>query len=183
MRSFISIELPEEIKGKIAESIKDFKKTESDVKWVNKENLHITLKFLGEVDDQKTENLVQLTTKAVSGLGSFKVNFKGLGTFPVGKKPRIIWVGTDRGGDKLCILAKNLEEIFSKEGYRKEERRFNSHITIGRVKDKGRGKLAEKIEAQKGSEFGQVHIDHINIMKSTLTQSGSIYKKIMEVKL
>ncbi len=184
MRTFISVELTTEIKQKISELINKLGGGETAIKWGKAENLHITLKFLGNVEDNKIENLIELASKAVAGTGSFKAKFKGVGTFPGGSNPRIIWVGTDEGGDKLCNLAKNLEETLSNAGYKSEEREFRPHITIGRIKGKtGLDKLKEKLLAHKESEFGEALIDRIHVMKSTLTPKGPLYEKIQPLDL
>jgi len=178
MRVFISVELSDKVKKKIVELINDLRKAKSEVKWVKAENLHLTLKFLGWVEDNKLDNLIELTTKAVAGTGSFKAKFVGLGTFPENKSPRVIWVGTAEGGDELCKIAQNLEETLSKAGFRSEAREFKPHLTIGRVK-----KSKERIKENKKAKFGEMIIDQIHIMKSTLTPKGPIYEIIKEVKL
>lgn len=191
MRTFIAVELPDEVRKNIVELINELKTTEAAVKWVEQQNLHITLKFLGWVEDRKVDEMIALTKSAVEKTGSFKVKVEGLGTFPSGKSPRVIWVGVSEGNDQLTNLANALEKAFSKAGYRSEEREFNSHITIGRVKEKkGVDKLTNKINELKSSEgkvrgleFGEAIIDHINIMKSTLTPKGPIYEVVKEVRL
>ncbi|MEA3493301.1 MAG: RNA 2',3'-cyclic phosphodiesterase [Candidatus Margulisiibacteriota bacterium] len=184
MRAFISVELPDKVKEKIKEFIeeviKELSDTEIKVKWVKKENLHLTLKFLGWVDDKALDKLIALTEKAVSNSGSFEVSLGGAGTFPEGKNPKVVWVGTDRGGDKLCDLADRL----SKTGPRRETREFKAHLTIGRVKDKrGVDKLLKKLEKFKDIKFGEISVDRIFIMKSTLTPKGPIYEIFREVKV
>ena len=184
IRIFIAIQLPDEVKKNIVELTNELKQTETAVKWVEEKNLHITLKFLGWVEDRKIDNVVELATKASAGIGSFKARFEGIGTFPPGKTPRVVWAGVAEGCDKLTKLANKLEEILSDAGYRSEEREFNSHVTIGRIKEKkGVDKLKEKIERFKDSKFGEAWVDSIVIMKSTLTPKGPIYDRIKEVKL
>lgn len=184
MRLFIAVELPDEVRKNITELINELKEVGSAVKWVEEKNLHITLKFLGWVEDRKVDNVVELATKAAGGTGSFKAKFEGTGTFPSGKNPRVVWVGMGEGGEKLKKLADSLEEALSDAGYRSEEREFSSHATIGRVKEiKGVDKLKEKMESIKDPKFGEAIVDHIDIMKSTLTPKGPIYEKIKEVKL
>lgn len=184
MRIFIAVELPDEIRKNIIELTNALKEVGAEVKWVEEENLHITLKFLGWVDDQKINNLIELTTKAVAEIGSFKAVVEGLGTFPPGKTPRVIWAGVSVGEEKLKKLADSLEQTLANAGYRSEKREFNSHVTIGRIKGKkGVEKLKEKLGDFKNPKFGEVLIDHVNIMKSTLTPKGPIYEKIKEVKL
>ncbi len=184
MRTFISVELPAEVKQNLVELIAELKQSDADVKWVKAENLHMTLKFLGWVDDKKLDELAELTAKAVKGLGSFKAKFEGLGTFPAGKSPRVVWVGTAEGGDRLCDLAQNLETTLSKAGFRSEARKFQPHLTIGRVKEKKNiDQLVKRINSVKDAKFGEALIDKIFIMKSTLTCSGPVYEIFKEVKL
>jgi 2'-5' RNA ligase len=184
MRTFISVELPDEVKKNIVELINEIKDAGPGVKWVKAENMHITLKFLGWVEDKKLDDLIEFIAKAAAGSGSFKAKFEGLGAFPEGKSPRIVWVGTVEGGDKLCSLAKGIEETLSEAGFRSEEREFKPHITIGRVKErKGVDKLKEKIKSIKDAKFGEAVVDRVHIMKSTLTPKGPIYEIIKEVKL
>lgn len=179
MRLFISVELPDEIKKNIVKLGKDTKSTDESIKWVSAENLHITLKFLGWVEDKNLDKLIKLTSKAVAGKGSFKAQFAGMGTFPQGKSPRVIWVGTVEGGQELCKIAKNLDETLAQAGFKSEARDFKSHITVGRVKQK----LKNKLELTKDQKFGEMIVDRIYIMKSTLTRKGPIYEKFKEVKL
>jgi len=141
----------------------------------------LTLKFLGWVEDKQLDKLVELTTKAVGGSGSFTAKFEGLGTFPSGKSPRVVWVGTAEGGDRLCDLAQNLEKALSKAGFRREAREFQPHLTIGRIKHIGQ--LVKRINSVKNAKFGEASIDKICIMKSTLTRSGPVYEIFKEVKL
>lgn len=184
MRLFISAELPDRLKENIDKITAELKNSTAAVKWVEARNLHLTLKFLGWVKDQELDHIIAETGKAAAKTGSFKAAFSGLGAFPDGKSIRVIWVGTVKGGDELCRLAKDLEETLSKAGYRKEEREFKPHLTIGRVKEKQRlEKLKEKIESLKAENFGEALIDRIYIMKSTLTRKGPIYEIIKEVKL
>jgi len=184
MRSFISVELPNELKKRIYASTSILQEIESGIKWVEEQNLHLTLKFLGWVEEKDTEKMINLTEEAARGLGSFKINFADLGTFPEGKSPRVIWIGITEGGERLKEITEKLEEKLSKAGFRSEEREFSAHLTLGRVKDKkGVDLVVEKINQSKDQVFGELVVDHINIMKSTLTLKGPIYEKIKEVKL
>lgn len=172
MRVFISLELPDEVKKNIDKSIAELKKTEAKVKWVKAENLHITLKFLGELKQENFEGITKAAEKA-AGFGSFKIKFQNLGSFP-----GIVWVGTDEeGGDSLCKLAKVLDQALEKIGFEKEKREFKAHITVGRIK---KGKMPK---VDKGQNFGEALVDRICIMKSTLTPKGPVYEKLKEVKL
>lgn len=191
MRVFISVELPDEIKKKVAEATAPLKEIESGIKWVEDRNLHITLKFLGWVEDRKIDNMISLTEESAQGTGSFKLKFAGLGTFPGGGSPRVVWIGITEGGEKLKLIAEKLENNFSSAGFRSEEREFSAHLTIGRVKDlpagrhgkKGVDKVVEKMDILKNKSFGEMAVKHISIMKSALSPKGPVYEKIKEVKL
>ena len=100
MRVFISVELPDEIKKKVAEAAAPLKEIESGIKWVEDRNLHITLKFLGWVEDRKIDNMIYLAEESAKGTGSFKLKFSGLGTFPGGSSPRVVWIGITERGEK-----------------------------------------------------------------------------------
>jgi len=184
MRLFIAVEIPDEIKKNIVERINELKPVEAVVKWVAKENLHITLKFLGWVEEKDLDKLIKMTSKAVESFNRFKVNFAGLGTFPEGKAPRVVWVGMGEGAEEMGKLAEALENKLSRAGFRSEPRGFKPHLTIGRIKaKKGVDNLKTNLAAIKEPKFGETEVDSLFIMKSTLTSKGPIYEKIKEVKL
>ena len=125
-----------------------------------------------------------LTEESVKGRGSFKAKFMGLGSFPQEKSPRVFWIGITQGGEELKQIAVNLENSLARAGFRSENREFSAHLTIGRVKDKkGVDKVKEKMLALENQAFGEILVDHINIMKSTLTQKGPIYEVYHKVPL
>ncbi|MDD5594238.1 MAG: RNA 2',3'-cyclic phosphodiesterase [Candidatus Margulisbacteria bacterium] len=173
MRLFISVELPDEIKKSIAGMIARLKETGAAVKWVEEENLHLTLKFIGEVAERQLAELISGVEEKIGGSGKFQIKLENLGTFPEGEQPRVVWVGVSDGGERLKDLARLLAE-----------REFVSHVTIGRIKDnKGVDKLIERVRSFGSSEFGGAPVDRVSIMKSTLTSKGPVYEKIKEVKL
>jgi 2'-5' RNA ligase len=185
MRTFISIELPDNIKDNIEKSIGEMKLMLSPIKWVDKKNLHITLKFLGWVVDDKMGDMISSVTDIAKDFGSIKINFAGLGVFPNAKHPRVIWVGTNKGNDRVKELAEKIDARLSSEGYRKEEEReFSPHLTIGRIKEKiDVEPLGKFMEKNATTEFGGFTADHISVMKSTLRRSGPIYEELKQVRL
>ena len=181
---FIAVELPEEVKGKIGGLIEKLKVSGAAVRWVEQKNLHVTLKFLGWVDDARISEVVELTEKTAKGKKAFQAGFQGIGSFPAGESPRVIWAGINEGGDKFKQLTEELEKNFSQAGFRSEERGFSSHITIGRVNDnKGVDELKEKMAALNEVKLGEALIASVSVMKSTLTPNGPRYEKIKEVRL
>ena len=179
MRIFLSIELPDNIKKNVANLIEGFKLNLTPIKWVEPKNLHVTLKFLGWVDDKKTDNLFSLVESAVKDNKPFKVSIGGLGAFPTTKRPRILWIGITDGAENLRKIANSLEENLAKEGYREEEREFSAHITIGRIKEKiDVGTLEKSVKEKEDVNLGGFEAKYVSIMKSTLTQKGPIYEEI-----
>jgi len=185
MRTFISIEIPENIKDNIEKSIDEMKLMLSPMKWVDKKNLHITLKFLGWVVDDKMDDMISSVTDLAKGFGSIKINFAGLGVFPNARRPRVIWVGINEGNDRVKELAEKIDARLSDEGYRKEEEReFSPHLTIGRIKEKIDAEpLNRFMEKNAATEFGGFTADHVSVMKSTLRRSGPIYEEIKQAEL
>ena len=185
MRTFISIEIPENIKDNIEKSIGEMKLMLSPLKWVDKKNLHITLKFLGWVVDDKADEMISSVADAAKDFGSIKIDFAGLGVFPDAKHPRVIWVGINKGNDRVNDLAGKIDARLVSEGYRKEEEKeFSPHLTIGRIKEKiDAGPLNNFMDKNATTEFGGFTADHISVMKSTLMRSGPIYEEIEKIAL
>jgi len=185
MRTFISIEIPDKIKDNVEKVIGEMKALLPPIKWVDKKNLHLTMKFLGWVDDQKIDPLKTSITDIVKDFGSIKISFSGLGVFPSSNRPRVIWVGISEGSEKVKELAEKLNEQLTKEGYRKEEDRdFSPHLTIGRIKERiETGALNSFIEKKEKENFGGFTAKNVSLMKSTLRRSGPIYEEIQEIKI
>lgn len=183
MRTFIAVELPEEIKKKIGEIQAPLKRTNAFVSWVKPGNIHVTLKFLGEVPEERIEEVFEATEKAVEGAERFTMSLKGMGGFPNLKRPRVIWIGTGSGEEALSLLAKRIEEEMEKIGFPREKRGFSPHFTIGRVKSpKNIEQLAARVES---SDFQteEIEVAEVVVMKSQLTPSGAIYTPQKTIRL
>jgi len=187
MRTFIAIELPKEIKDSLAKLQNQLNESGADVKWVEPQNLHLTLKFLGERDEKKVKQIAQVIEKIAQGKGSFQARIASLGAFPGIKSPRVIWVGINQGDSETKEIAKELEEEIAKTGIPKEDRPFSSHITIGRIRSslnrerlvQGLQELADDL-AGKNLEFC---IAKFTLFKSILTPKGPIYERLKDVNL
>jgi 2'-5' RNA ligase len=151
-------------------------KTPPYVKWVKKENLHITLKFLGETDKKLA---IEGKIKEVEGnFYPFKVSLKGVGAFPSEKRAKILWVGLDEGVKPLSELFSTVEEKVYALGFEKETRKFNPHITFARIK-KGKYSLPENLDFS----FDPFPVKEITLFQSILTPKGPIYEIVSEVPL
>lgn len=184
MRTFIAAEIGSAAKEKIADAVKDLEKKDLPVKWVSKENLHITLKFIGDIDGSLSEKTVLAVKAALKGTGSFDIELGGLGTFPAGRLPRIIWIGIKKGALELAAIAGGIDRELEAQGIcGKEEKAFSAHVTIGRVKGPGPGKIEEALKGLKDAGFGMVKIESIDIMKSSLAPDGPVYGLIEKIGL
>ena len=183
MRTFIAIELPESIKEKIEQAQAPLKKTGAFVSWVKPGNIHITLKFLGEVPEDKISVVFSAAEKAVEGTNRFVMSLKSMGAFPDFRRPRVVWIGTGSGEKELSYLAGRVEEEMEKIGFPKEGRKFSAHFTIGRVKSP---KNIEKLmELVKSSDFAtdEIVVREVVVMKSQLHPAGAIYTPLKKIPL
>lgn len=184
MRAFIAVNLPDEIKKKVAEATAGLKKIDSGVKWVEPQNLHLTLKFLGWVEDARLPEVEKIAGKVKSP--SFKLKLAGVGSFPEGKSPRVLWVDIIEGAAELKALADRLEKDYfsAPPEAGAEKREFSPHLTIGRVKDKrGVDQVMDEMGKLAGVEFGVCLVENMEIMKSTLTRKGPTYEVYKSFKL
>ena len=177
VRSFLAIELAEDLVPKILDVQKEFKKTNANVKYVPSENMHFTLKFFGNVDLDMIEDISNAIRKVIVNYTSFELNIKDCGCFPNKKVIKVLWLGLEEGSP-IKELQKDLDKEFKKLGFKKE-RNFISHLTIGRVKSpKNKQEIRKTIEKLENIEIGQMTVSKICLKKSTLTPQGPIYEDI-----
>ncbi len=181
MRTFIGIDLPIEIKENLKELIEKLKKIK-EAKPVKVENLHITLKFLGEIEEEKIEKIKEKLEICAKNFNSANVEIKGIGVFPSEKRLRVLWVGTEDNG-YLKKLNNKIEEAMEEFGFERE-REFVSHITIARFKSiPNLNLIREILEKYNSFSFGKFKIVNFNLYESKLMPEGPIYKVITKFKL
>ena len=177
IRSFLAIELDEELVPKILDVQKEFKKTNTNIKYVPSKNMHFTLKFFGNIDSDMVDDISAAIEKVIKNYSSFDLNSKNCGGFPNKNVIKVLWLGLDEGSP-IKSLQKDLDKEFKKLGFKKE-RNFISHLTIGRVKSpKNKKEIKETIEKLEDIEIGQMNVSKISLKKSTLTPQGPIYEDI-----
>lgn len=175
-RTFIAIGLPKAIRDNLVALQETLGHTEPDVKWVEPENLHLTLCFLGEVDDREIPNVCQLVAEVTAQRGPFTVAVEAAGCFPNARRPRILWAGIGAGADSVGELHDALEDAFEGLGYRREERRYTPHITLGRVRsDRPTQALAAALAARTRWKGGESTVQELLVMGSELTPDGPRY--------
>ncbi len=185
MRTFIAVEIPDDVKRKIGRYVNSLGDSIKNVKWVAPENLHLTLKFIGEVKEKDIDSLIECIRPIISDFSSFNLALENTGFFPSPKNPRVIWIGSDGGADILLDIFQELEHCLEPLGIDRDERMFSPHLTIGRVK-RNRGNN-HKPAAITGNvpefDYAAFRVHSIALIKSTLTPQGPIYEKIYEGRL
>lgn len=183
IRSFISIDLHDDLRAKIESLVKLFKETGADIRWVKIKNLHLTLKFLGVIEDHQLVPISSRIREIAGRFNDFSFSLTGTGTFPDLNRPRIIWIGI-KDHSNFQKLTKELERAMKEEGFDKEKRPFSPHITVGRVRSlRGIDKLMIELVKYRSMDFGSQHIGAIHLMKSTLTKEGAEYSTLSSAPL
>jgi 2'-5' RNA ligase len=188
LRSFIAIELPAEIQAAIASSTAGLQKAlpKPLVRWVASKNLHLTLKFLGDVSPANLERLAEALKVESVRQEKFSLSVGGLGAFPTPRRPRVIWIGLEAPA-MLTAVQRAVESVSSRMGYPTEERPFSPHLTIGRVgQDVSAADLKRVCAAIEGATvgpLGTVSVDAIHIFKSDLQPGGSVYTHLYAMPL
>jgi 2'-5' RNA ligase len=188
MRTFIAIEISQEIKNALAQIEAHLIYAGADVKWVKPENVHLTLKFLGEIDEKKAAEISAILDSIARMTKPFELSVKNIGAFPNIEHSRVLWVGLDKGSAEATALAAQIDEDLSKIGFAKEKRPFSPHLTIGRVRsplnqDKLKEKMLSAAVSIDPSSVPPHQTSAVILFQSTLTSQGSIYTKLHESKL
>ncbi len=180
MRTFIAIEIPENIQYIVGEYIESVRELIPHVKWVKPENLHLTIKFLGEITESDLKRVNECITRTSAEYEPFVMGLSDIGFFPRREKPKVLWLGADGGEDILLGLFHDMEHCLEEIGFDRETRTFSPHLTIGRVRRYVETNVPEQLPEFKTTSFG---VKSIAVIKSTLTPSGPIYEKIFESNL
>jgi 2'-5' RNA ligase len=187
VRCFIAIELPDGVKRDLRELQAQLKAaSQAPVKWVDPENIHLTLKFLGNVAAGRLDKIGQAMAEAVQGTSSFSLEVKELGVFPNPKRVQIVWVGVSGETEKLAILQQRIESGLEKLGFPSENRRFTPHLTLARLRDRATPQEREKLgQTIAETEFagGSFSVNSVKLMKSQLTPEGPIYSQLSSAAL
>ena len=183
LRSFIAIELSETLKNELTGLQLKLKKCGADVRWIKPENIHLTLKFLGDIEEQIVENIVKTIKGTCKEFKPFSIDIKGTGLFPNPRSPRVLWVGVN-GSEDVIRFQGEIKDRMSALGFKREKRRFIPHLTLGRFKSpQGKGPLLEKIELLKSSSFGIINVLTISLMQSELSPAGAQYRRLANIPL
>lgn len=184
VRLFIAVEVAEGIREKLAELQNALKKADAEVGWVAPENFHITLKFIGSIDEEKIDHVISIIKDSVTHVNPFDLSYKSVGVFPTEKKPRVIFVDVIDSGRILTKIHERLNNQLMALQVKHEDRPFEVHLTVGRIKTRRNVKeLLEILHSYDGFNFGSEHVTQVVLMKSTLSKNGPKYTKVYHVNL
>lgn len=181
MRTFIAIEIPGDIRKRLADYINMLDRLcGNNVKWVKEDNLHFTVKFLGEIEQNDLETVNRCVAETIADIEPFTVGLSDVGFFPSSRNPRVVWIGTDGGEDELLGIYQNLESCLESEGFDRDSKPFSPHLTIGRVKRNGKLVLPGTFVEFEPVKF---EVSSLAVIKSSLTPDGPIYEKLSETRM
>lgn len=186
MRSFVALGIPATLQNSINSQTVSLRKLYPSpiIRWVKPINIHLTLKFLGNLSVSDLENLKRLFSLEAQRVNPFSISFTSLGIFPNPKKPRIIWLGVN-SPPILAEFQSKIETLASRLGIPKEQRRFSPHITLGRISDRNTlesiENLNREISSVDVSVFERVKFSSLKIFKSDLKPDGPIYTEIYNI--
>ncbi len=189
IRTFIAIETSKDVRTRLEELGERLKKASSffpvHPKWVNPANVHLTLKFLGDIHENQVDDIVEQMQRAAQQAQPFVLSVNTMGVFPHKKRPRVLWVGIEKGNEEIVALQKTLDRNLQGIGFKGERRPFHPHLTLARFKAlKGTAAMMDIMEEhQKYSMLGEWTPTEIVLFKSELRPDGAVYTRLHTVPL
>ncbi len=182
LRCFLAIDVGDGIRRALTETIRSFRSTSADVRWVREEGLHLTLAFLGSVAPEALPPIERAAARSVAPSAPIELTVRGVGGFPRRGRPRVLWAGVAGAG--LGALAEALSVGLEPLGFAPEKREFRPHVTLGRLRS-GRGwkELAPRVRAAETRNFGSCKVFGVHAYRSDLRRDGAVYTKLWTVQL
>jgi len=184
IRAFVAVELAPSLRQAVLREMGDLRSSlgDSALRWVRPEAIHVTLCFLGESPPEKLIEVGEVMTQVCERHPPLTAQVGGLGRFPGGSRPRVIWIGVQESSGGLAAVQADLEVRIAKLGYRTDERSFHPHLTLARVRREvspsGLRQLADQLDQAKVGELGQLDITHLSLMRSQLGAGGASYSRL-----
>ena len=187
LRAFVAVEIPAGLRQAVSSATASLREgIGALVRWVPMENLHLTLKFLGDVSPSNVDMLSQMIRAEADLFSNFDLHLQGLGSFPSLKRPRVLYIGIQAPA-ALEALHRGIESASRRLGYESEERGFSPHLTIGRVKQNvtatEQQKIRRALEQTKIDSLGTARVDSVHLYKSDLKPTGSVYTRLYSAPL
>lgn len=186
IRSFIAIPLSAEVRRNAARLLSKLSQDEDGIKWVPADNLHLTLKFLGEVDNTEIPGVCAVVGQVCREYQPFQLCFAGTGGFPDIDRPRVVFAGVDDVTGSLCRLVGQLESELADSGFKREQRDYRPHLTLGRTRSgsrRARDEVVERLKRLSETELGTMIVDRIQIFASFLEKGGPNYQVMDTIEL
>ncbi len=189
IRCFVAIEIDSEIQKQLGLIQGQLRRqlcgNDAGIKWIEPHNIHLTLKFAGDVDDSQVTEICQAITDATSEFDPFDFDLEGIGCFPKEGSARVVWCGITRGQEDLCALQEAIDTFLGDAGIPMERRGYSAHLTLARIKNTNTGlavkELVDKFDAN--MMFSPQSVSEVKILHSTLTKDGPIYDTIHTAEL
>jgi len=188
-RLFISLDLPQAVKEAAGEVQRRLQETQAsrnvrwDISWTKPEGMHLTLKFLGEVEARQAQEVREVLAEAGRPFRPITIQVEELGSFPTMQTPRVIWLGIKEPSGELIRLQKRVDQVLAPLGFPPEARDFHPHLTLGRVKSpKGREVLVQALQDRKAVCLGEWRLEELDLLRSVLQPGGAVYTKLWMMK-
>jgi 2'-5' RNA ligase len=179
-RAFIAVEIQR--REPFLPPIKRLGEANADIKVVSPDNLHVTLKFLGDTEERLIPEISKIMARCVSGIKPFDIEFRGLGAFPSVSRISVVWVGM-QNAEILSEISQRLDDSLAILGFAREKRTFSPHLTLARVRSpRGIGEIQRIITEEKSTDYGKLTVDSIHLKKSVLTPQGPVYSTVETVR-
>jgi len=183
VRTFIAIALSDEIRTRLAAAQERLRAANCPVKWVKPDLMHVTLRFLGEIQEPAIPDIERTLASAAHGVRPFQVTVAGLGAFPERGAPRVLWAGLSDNGS-LALLNRRIEDSLSQLGFAPQDRPFSPHLTLGRVKDPRRAHaLRRLLDKHASATFGSCTIEELLLILSVVSPAGPTYTPLRRQRL
>ena len=183
IRTFIAIELPVEVKQAARQIQNRLRESIEGIRWVKHENIHLSVKFLGNVEENRINDIAAAVKNAVKDISVMILKTGHLGIFPNEKRPRILWLGIEGDVREFIRMSKNCESELAKLGYEKDAREIKPHITVGRIRSSKKQKGLVTILKDIPIESIEFRADALKLMRSELNPNGAVYTNLRSVKL
>ena len=181
IRAFIAIEIPGDLRDALASTVSELEKLHIDARFSRPESIHLTLKFLGDIEESRIGEIENALRELLQDRTAFSIRVGGLGAFPYLANPRVVWVGVD-GGTALQELQHDVEVGLSKLGFPPEKRAFTAHLTLARVKSRRNvAALIHYVESAESGDLGEFEARQLHLYQSILRPEGARYSKLVSL--
>ncbi len=172
LRTFVAIELPEKVREHLNYTIERLRSDLPGIRWVRPHGFHLTLKFLGEVEEERVPHVVEAVNAVAGGLRPLTLRVAGIGGFPQSDRARVVWVGIEGELEALSSIQERVEQALDPLGFSGEERKFHPHVTLGRVSRRPVSLARACVDLSEGDPFS---VDRVQVIRSDLHRDGARY--------